>query len=52
MIGVEVENNSKLSMTHGNIDEQTFQSIVGQERFGNAMHKELSIYFRCQRSFT
>jgi hypothetical protein len=52
IINAEVESNSKLNMTHGNIDvdEQTFQSIEGEERFGNAMHKELSIYFRCQRS--
>jgi hypothetical protein len=54
IIDVEVESNSKLSITHGNIDvdQQTFQSIEGQVRFGNAMHKELSIYFRYQRSFT
>jgi hypothetical protein len=54
IIDAKVESNSKLNMTHANIDvdEQTFQSIEGQERFGNAMHKELSIYFRCLRSFT
>jgi len=54
IINVEVESNSKLSMTHGNInvDEQTFQSIEGQKWFWNAMHKELSIHFICPRSFT
>ncbi len=32
--------------------EQTFQSIEGQEKYGDAMCKELSIYLGCQRSFT
>jgi hypothetical protein len=34
------------------IDEQTFQSIEGQEKSGNVMCSELSIYLGHQRSFT
>ncbi len=41
-------------MAHRNIviDKQTFQSIKGQEKFEDAMYKELSIYLEHHKSLT